>query len=542
MPPPSLLVTGGTDSVAPSLTGEGAGVNAFDVGSLSARRTMVAAAAILLAYTLINPVGFLGGGMDDWQYLNAARCWVAHGPCLPYDHWQARWPLVAPLALAIRLIGENRISVGFPSLLATIACVPPLAMIGNRLFAPPVGFGGALLFLLTPIVGVELYDPNVETIELAFVAWGFLALMTGRDDPQLRWPAAAGLLFALAFQTRETALAPIAVAGIWAACSYPRERLARAAVAASAAFLVPLLIEFTAFWDITGDPLYRRTLSLRHVLIPSTQLNAPIDPSSSPLFNPHYIANWRHEPGLHLHWAIDGLANFLVNSRAGIAQWCGPLLLWLYAGHVPTEDRRKAWLAFATALTIASGLIYALAIDPKARMLYSPIALCCLMLAMVLLSLERSDKRLIARAIILVSLFTALSTVAIFQQVHDAEPLARHWIARAPGRIATDPNTKRTFALVHEVERLPAPGKVGTDLMLTKIEKMTCDRWLRLSGLDALGWRVVEQSSLSYISLVSNEVGGELCLFDAGRTIDAATFAAAVERIRRAQARRGAVF
>ena len=149
----------------------------FDVGSLSARRTMVAAAAILLAYTLINPVGFLGGGMDDWQYLNAARCWVAHGPCLPYDHWQARWPLVAPLALAIRLIGENRFSVGLPSLIATIACLPPLAMIGNRLFAPPVGFGAMLIFLLVPSVAVELTDPNVEIIEFALLAWGFLALM-----------------------------------------------------------------------------------------------------------------------------------------------------------------------------------------------------------------------------------------------------------------------------------------------------------------------------------------------------------------------------
>ena len=450
-----------------------------------------------------------------------------------------RWPLVAPLALAIRLIGENRISVGFPSLLATIACVPPLAMIGNRLAGPPAGFAAALLFLLTPTVAIELYDPNVEMIELAFVAWGFLALMIGRDESRLRWPAAAGLMFALAFQTRETALAPIAVAAVWAFRSYPREHLARTAAAASAGFLVPLLIEFATFWVLTADPLYRRTLSLHHVLIPSTQLNAPIDPSASPLFNPHYIANWRHEPGLHIHWAVDGLANFLVNSRAGIAQWCGPLLLTLYAGRVPAADRRRGWLAFAAALTIASVLIYVLSIDPKARMLYAPIALCCLMLAIVLLGLERSGKRLIVRVIVAVALLTALSSVAVYQQVHDAEPLARQWIARTPDRIATDPNTKRMFALVHEVERLPGPGEAGTDLLLTKIDKMTCYRWLRLSGLDALGWRVVEQSSLSYISLVSNQVGGELCLFNAGRTIDAKILNAAVERISRAKPRRG---
>ena len=123
----------------------------FDVGGLTARRTMVAAAAILLAYTLINPVGFLGGGWDDWEYLNAARCWVAHGPCLPTNHWQGRWPLIAPLAASIKLFGESRASIGLPSLLATTVCLPPLSLIGNRLFGAPVGYAGALFFLLTPI-------------------------------------------------------------------------------------------------------------------------------------------------------------------------------------------------------------------------------------------------------------------------------------------------------------------------------------------------------------------------------------------------------
>ena len=230
-------------------------MNAFDVGSLSARRTTLGAAAILLAYTLINPVGFRGGGWDDWEYLDAARCWVAHGPCLPINHWQGRWPLIAPLAASIGLFGESRASIGLPSLIATIACLPPLALIGNRLFGTPVGYAGALLFLLSPIVGVELYDPNVEIFELANLAYGFAALLIARDDPRPRWGILVGLCFALAFQTRETAIVPMLVAAVYTCIVFPRDRLWRLAIVAAPAFLLPLAIELIVFWIETGDPL-----------------------------------------------------------------------------------------------------------------------------------------------------------------------------------------------------------------------------------------------------------------------------------------------
>src|SRR3546814_12239307 len=34
---------------------------------------------------VITPRGFIGGGTDDGQYLEAARCWAAHGPRGPTD-------------------------------------------------------------------------------------------------------------------------------------------------------------------------------------------------------------------------------------------------------------------------------------------------------------------------------------------------------------------------------------------------------------------------------------------------------------------------
>lgn len=500
----------------------------FDVGSLTARRTMVAAGAILLAYTLINPVGFLGGGWDDWEYLNAARCWVAHGPCLPTNHWQGRWPLIAPLAASIKLFGESRASIGLPSLLATTACLPPLALIGNRLFGAPVGYAGALLFLLTPIVGVELYDPNVEIFELAYLAYGFAALLIARDDPRARWGLILGLSFALAFQTRETAIVPIAVTAVCACIVFPRDRLWRLAIVSAPAFLLPLAIELIVFWTQTGDPLWRRELSLHHVLIPSTELRGPIDRSAPPFFNPNYIANWRHEPGIHIHWAVDGLANFLINIQAGITQWAAPLLLLVYARKIAPGDRRAGWLALAAGLGIACGYIYALAIDPKARMLFPVIALFGIVLAMVLLRLEKAGHRLVGRAILLVAIGTAVFIVAIFQQVHSAEPYARQWIERFPNRIASDENSRRHLALVDIAQSLPEPGESDADMLLIKID-IPCDRWLERGGLGASGWRLVARHPLSVMSYVRPELGGALCLYRAPGPIDRAPVDRAID-------------
>lgn len=104
----------------------------------------------------VNPIGFMGDGWDDWQYLEAARCWRAHGPCLPHDHWQGSWPVIAPLAAITLLFGKSRLTVGIAPLTASIICLVLIAKVGNHLAGRPAGFVAALLFQTAPALSIQL--------------------------------------------------------------------------------------------------------------------------------------------------------------------------------------------------------------------------------------------------------------------------------------------------------------------------------------------------------------------------------------------------
>ena len=264
--------------------------------------------------------------MDDWQYLRAARCWREFGPCLPYDHWQARWPVIAPIAALTSLLGENRWSVGLAALVPGIVSLILLTLIGNRLMGRPIGYVAALLLLFTPTFSTQLLDPSVEATELGFCllsAW--ILLRFGRSNSFLA-SLFCGLFLGLAFQVRETSFSAVILISMLL-ISWPHRPALRLWLAAGVGFILPIAVEFCSFFSETGDPLWRRKLSIAHTQIKSTELLGPIDRVHSPFFNPAYIANWRREPGVHIHWIIDGLVNMFVNANAGLSLFLIPTLL-----------------------------------------------------------------------------------------------------------------------------------------------------------------------------------------------------------------------
>ena len=407
---------------------------------------MAALAATLVLILVVNPVGYVGGGLDDWRYLNAARCWAELGPCLPSNHWEGRWPLVGSLGAIIALLGESRVTVALPTLLYSSGCLVLLAMIGNRLFAPPVGYLAALLLLTVPTFAVELLAPSVGSAELFFLLASALAL-TAFAAQRRRWQAvAAGLAWGLACQVRETALIgalPLALL-LWRHSRGDRVAL----LAAGAAAALPFLAEAIIFASQTGDPLFRRRLSLGHTLIASSELIGPVADRGAPFFNPAYIANWRLDPGIHLHWAIDGLVNLLFNIQSGTLLLVALVTSLFSAPRLGPRDRRAVGLLLALGLLWAAALIYGLAIDPKPRMMLALLTAAALALALVLCRLAKGGSRLLAVVAGGIPLLLGLGITALHPRTYPSERAIAGWAARNTGQIMVDLTTRTHLALV----------------------------------------------------------------------------------------------
>lgn len=470
-------------------------------------RWIAVLAATLALILIVNPVGFMGGGLDDWQYLNAARCWAEHGPCLPHDHWQGRWPVVAPLGAIIALLGESRFTVGLPSLAYSVGCLGLLATLGNRLAGKPVGYLAALLLLVTPVFAAGLLDPSVEAAELFFLLAA--AYCTARyTDRHSSWFAfAAGLSLSMAFQVRETAIAglPIAVLALWLLARHDR----KAWLFAAAGALTPLLVEALIFWLSTGDPLWRRELSMAHTQISSTELDGPVDRTHSPILNPNYIAHWRREPGIHIHWLIDGLVNLLVNTKAGLTL---PLSLLFFAGlgRTLTPQRRTAaaW-CLGIALYWACFLIYVLAIDPKPRMMMMPISLSALALSAILVDRASKGSRLFAIAVVAITALLGLKASLTSPTIHGAERAVNRWTAQYPGQIEADETMRRHFALTNAGQTLPDLGSGRAMLILRP--NLRCSIWAaQAAGRSVV---VVDRAPFDRFERESDPAPGNFCLF-----------------------------
>ena len=476
-----------------------------------ARRTSriwpAALAATIVLILLANPVGFVGGGWDDWQYLNAARCWAEHGPCLPRDHWQGRWPVIAPLAAAIAMFGETRLTVGLPSLAYALGCLFLMVRLGNRLAGPPVGNAAALVLLVMPIFGVELLGPNAEHPELFFLllAANFILAYSRRNSAWLAF--AAGLSWSLAFQVRETAIAalPLLAAAAWMLA----RRDLRALAAAVIGVAVPPLAELIVYYAATGDPLWRRHLSLAHTEVPSTELVGPVNHGRPPFLNPDYIAGWKHQPGIKLHWSVDGLVNLLANVMAGLGIGFSLLLAAAYWRKLDRIERRVVGWSICAALFWACVLIYVLAIDPKPRMMFVPVALTALALAVLLRRLAESGSAPLAYAALAICWMAGLTNIILHPQVRTGEPVAARWAAQYDQHIEMDETTRRHLTLVPG-SALFAELSSNRSMLAIKLD-IDCQRWAdrHFPGKLAL----LDRAPFSLMDGFAPGRGGNFCLF-----------------------------
>ena len=409
------------------------------------------ATLLMCSLVLPNPAGYVGAGGDDFHYVEAARCIAAQGWFVPETHWATRGPLVAPMAAAFALFGDNvRASMLVP-LVYSLMAVSLFAWLVDR----HAGRGAALIagfsFAGTASFAKGLLQPNVETVELAWqlaaVAAGSLALNSGKA----RWALLAGLCFGLAIQSRLTTLAWLPVLALAVPLLAPASRRLILPALVGAAF--PLLFDMAVNTLATGRPLLLFELSAAHTRIASTDLPPGTDLSRSPLLNPGFIGGWSPAMGIAAHWSIQGLLNLLANPQMGPVLLAVPMLMMLARLHLSWRAA-EVRLALAAA-TYAAVLIYVLAIDPKARMFLPVAAIAAALVGRLGWRLWQDGERAIAIGVLAtVLLFGAIETAKRYDMTV-AGPLAGQWAREHPGAVAIDARSYRTLTFDATVRSLP---------------------------------------------------------------------------------------
>jgi 4-amino-4-deoxy-L-arabinose transferase-like glycosyltransferase len=412
---------------------------------------------LALGALAIAPIGYVGGGADDTNYLEASRCWVAAGhPCLPHSHWATRWPAIAPMALFTGLFGESRMTVGLGPLCAWAACIALLAALGRAWFDRSTGYLAAALLTVTPGVTQVALQPGTDVTELALQLAALLLATAAFGRQSAALSIASGAVAAAALEARDTSILFCGAAVLaWLLLDRDRRKVLLWSIAG---FSAVIAMELATYAAVTGDPLYRYRLALAHVTVPSAELSASVDTRESPLFNPAYIAGWRRDAGITLWWPLDPWLNLLWSPRIGLLVTGAVLGVGYGWTNLPTRWKRMVGRTGAFALLIAIGLVYALAVDPKPRMFFALVAASALGLAAVTVASWRAGRGLVPACIAALVILGGLVGLSMIPDTHALERSAEAWIAAHPGEIEVDRRTQNILTLLPEARALPVAG------------------------------------------------------------------------------------
>lgn len=439
---------------------------------------LVMAAALLIA--LVNPIGYRGGGSDDWYYLEAARCWVAQGsPCLPTTHWAARLVVVAPVAAALGALGETRGGLAGVALLHGLAALWLFMRLVARQFGRLEAILAGLALAVTPIFAANMASLNIDMVELAWALAALFGLQQAALRNDRRWAMAAGVMLGVAIIARTTSLLLLPIGGLGVILTPSLRRF----IAPAAAGLVAVLaFDALRHGVMTGDPLHGWRLALGHAQLPSTQIAAPIAPQDSPLFNRHLIAGWHRDMGLELHWSIDGLLNLLAHPFIGLTLLAAAALLLAERKAAP----RSLWLLGGAGALDALGLIYALAIDPAPRMFLLLLCAAAAIIGVASAGLWRRG----AGGKVAIGLALCLSAALSIRVVHDgyglgkAAPILAAWANEKPRETAIDETTRRAFPFDPVLGLLPVAPISGRTRLVTLSDDACAP--------PGAGWRLVQ--------------------------------------------------
>lgn len=416
----------------------------------------IVALALLFALVLPNPAGYVGAGGDDFFYVQAARCVAVHGWCVPETHWAARWPLVAPMGAIFALQGDGRWQAAVVPFAYSLVAVLLLVRLLDDAWGRAVALLGGVAFVLTAAFAKGTLQPNVETVEVAWViaaAWAGRRAMTGSKP--VVFALLAGLFLGLAVQSRMTSLAWLPIMGLALVIVPGRHR--RLIVPILAGLAIPIAFDMVVNSWIAGDALLSQHLSIAHTRIASSELPTWVDRSRSPLFNPQFIGGWAPAMGIQAHWTVQGIVNLLLNPQVG-PTLLGAMLLLVLA------RKRLSWrspevLLAGAAVLYTGALIYALAIDPKARMFLPVAAIAAALIGRLGIMLWGTGEKVLVGAMIAgLALVGAIETGKRFDMTI-AGPMAGQWARERPGDVSIEKDSWHTLTFDQTVRKLPVwPG------------------------------------------------------------------------------------
>jgi len=255
----------------------------------------------------------------------------------------------------------------------------------------------------------------------------------------------------MAFQVRETSLAALVPA------AWVMRRDLRGLGLFGVGFASVLLVELLFYYGWTGEALYRRTLSMRHIALPSSELDYV--PTGPPIFNTELIKNWKYD--LQVHWLVNGFLNLVVSVKTGLLYALAPVLYLIQRRRLDDPERRVVQFLILSATFYSAVLIYVLAIDPKPRLMFVPLA--ALSLASAILIVRTWS----AVTLTVVVCTAALITLAIAAQPRQAryERAAEQLELQYPGLIETA--QPGYFGLSH-LRDLPPAGSSKPYLLMLK--------------------------------------------------------------------------
>jgi 4-amino-4-deoxy-L-arabinose transferase-like glycosyltransferase len=417
---------------------------------------LTALAVLLLTVLTWRWVGFQGH--DDAYYAAAALQWRDHFPALGADHWALRYPLVLPMAAALKLLGDKMLALALPNLAAYLAWLGFTYTAMRAWFGWPAAALATLAALLLPAFPVQATYPNPDLLETVFVLAAFWLHQRALGQPDRVLPLlACGACAALAFLTRETAIALVLYFGVLFLLRPGMAR--RHYITIGIAFAITVGLEAGYFWSATGDPLYRTHLSATHDHIDRAAQAAAAAASGHALDSEGVLAG-------NPFW--QPITTLLISQKFGLLFILLPAAWWAMRPDRLVASQRRVVLD-ALLLTLCSALFVSLAsgaLYVVPRYFTTAAGAAIIPLAVTGAALWHAHRR---TAIAAIGAFAGTSLLLLGVENTDPQFAERHLVAFAAtsqAPIHTDPYTEGQAAIPLRLAGLsgrvtsadPAPG------------------------------------------------------------------------------------